>query len=256
MDDTLRVFSPSSLNSGASVSSSGTGGLPKGLASTADGQLAFATTKDVQVLKLEAAKAPSKTASLGLTYNPTAIDCTAAGTRLVVAVGDDAGKVTLYDVDDGKLAQRAELKLNRSAVSALAFCPADQDLLAVGESSGKIILYVFDMRTPWPPAPLPSSFRSSRERPALFVQDQRRQERGRAFALGVPHRPDHNSQVVLERLTPRQWLCTPSFLRAQPRSRELINGCTARHQHLRLEQGQAHEQDFDQGAPALPVLHL
>lgn len=66
-----------------------------------------------------------------------AAHATAKGT--IVAVGLDSSEINLYLVS-GTVTKLAPLSANRSAVTTVAFSP-DGTLLAVGESSGKIIVY-------------------------------------------------------------------------------------------------------------------
>ncbi|WFD26427.1 WD40 repeat-like protein [Malassezia nana] len=77
-------------------------------------------------------------ASLALT-SVTALDATNDGS--LVALGTEAGQVHLFSVSsDGSWVQKGTLQGGRSAISAMAFSPSDK-LLAVGEGSGKILVY-------------------------------------------------------------------------------------------------------------------
>lgn len=119
-----------SENSGATFA---TKSLPKGLAITSDSSylLTGTTLSQIDPATLSAIH------SVPLAFSSTAI--AASETSQIVAVGAEDGKVHLFSFDGLKNA--GVIEKNRSAVSCLRFAN-DGNTLAVGESSGKILLCV------------------------------------------------------------------------------------------------------------------
>lgn len=123
-DDTLRelnstAFTPLSITLGEE---------PRGVGVLHDGRYVVATESAVIVYT-----GKDKTNELKVSYKPIACAvCTA-----MVAIGSEDSSVQLYD---SALVSKFTLKSNRAATTALAFSP-DGELLAVGDASGKIVLY-------------------------------------------------------------------------------------------------------------------
>jgi WD40 repeat protein len=71
----------------------------------------------------------------------TAFEATAVGLSKdskTVAVGDESGKVHLYDANS--LAEKSCLEENRGAISCISYSP-DGNLVAVGDSKSRILVY-------------------------------------------------------------------------------------------------------------------
>ncbi len=129
-DDTLRISDSAGktfLGDTAKLSTQ-----PKGLASAA-GRVFVATNSGIDIFSKDnlVGSVPTKD------FTPTAI----AASGSLVAVGDDSNIVHVYVVDEShKLAPKEKLTRSTAQISALAFSP-DGSLLAVGNSSGKIVVY-------------------------------------------------------------------------------------------------------------------
>ncbi|KAI0792397.1 quinon protein alcohol dehydrogenase-like superfamily [Abortiporus biennis] len=87
---------------------------------------------------IEAIKSNQKLFESKLKFNPTSV--AAAPTSNIVAVGGEDQKVRLNEWDGKTLKEVGVLEGNKGTVSALAFSP-DGKYLAVGDSSGKILLF-------------------------------------------------------------------------------------------------------------------
>lgn len=123
-DDTLRVFNATSYED----SMLSTEGEPKGLAVLSDGRYILTTESSIKVYT-----GKEKTNEKKPSYKPTV--CVASGN--VVAIGSEDSSIHLYD---SSLAETGTLRSNRAAITALAIS-ADGELVAVGDASGKIVLY-------------------------------------------------------------------------------------------------------------------
>ncbi|KAF5379228.1 hypothetical protein D9615_005866 [Tricholomella constricta] len=75
-----------------------------------------------------------------LTQTPTFVPSAIAASKVVVAVGGEDQKVHLNEWDGISLTKPAVLEGNKGIVTALAFSP-DGNLLASGDSSGRIVLF-------------------------------------------------------------------------------------------------------------------
>ncbi|KAK2625138.1 hypothetical protein QTJ16_005507 [Diplocarpon rosae] len=129
-DDTLRIAD--STGNTFLGETSKLSAQPKGLAS-AGGRVFAATNSGIDVFFKESLvdSIPIKD------FNPTAI----AASGSLVAVGDDTNIVHVYTVDaNHKLARVEKLTKSTAQITALAFS-TDGSLLAVGNSSGKIVVY-------------------------------------------------------------------------------------------------------------------
>lgn len=129
-DDTLRIADSSTntfLGEASKLSSQ-----PKGIAIFGD-RTYVATASGIDIFTSDK---PTSNFSIS-EYTPTAI--AAAGS--VVAVGGDDNVVHIYTTGSGKdLSSLEELKKSTAQITALSFSP-DGSLLAVGNSSGKIVVY-------------------------------------------------------------------------------------------------------------------
>lgn len=129
-DDTLRIADASGkifLGETSKLSAQ-----PKGLAS-AEGRTFAATVSGIDIFNKEklVGNVPTKD------FTPTAI----AASSSLVAVGDDANVVHIYTVDgSNKLSPKEKLTRSTAQITTLAFSP-NGSLLAVGNSSGKIVVY-------------------------------------------------------------------------------------------------------------------
>jgi WD40 repeat protein len=129
-DDTLRIADASGktfLGETSKLSAQ-----PKGLAS-AEGRIFAATVSGIDIFSKDtlAGSFPIKD------FTPTSI----AASGSLVAVGDDANVVHVYTVDSShKLSPKEKLTKSTAQITALAFSP-NGSLLAVGNSSGKIVAY-------------------------------------------------------------------------------------------------------------------
>ncbi|KAH9223420.1 hypothetical protein DL95DRAFT_431393 [Leptodontidium sp. 2 PMI_412] len=129
-DDTLRIADSTGktfLGETSKLSAQ-----PKGLAS-ADGRVFVATASGIDIFLKDTlvGSVPVKNET------PTAI----AASGSLVAVGDDANVVQIYNVDGShKLIPKEKLTRSTAQITALEFSP-DGSLLAVGNSSGKIAVY-------------------------------------------------------------------------------------------------------------------
>jgi WD40 repeat protein len=129
-DDTLRIVDePANTFVGECLK---LGAQPKGVAS-ADGRVYIATVSSIDVLSKDKPvfQLPIKE------YTPTSI----AASKGLVAVGDDTNNVHVYAVNSNHSLAPVEILKNSTAqITALAFSPLG-DLLAAGNSSGKITVY-------------------------------------------------------------------------------------------------------------------
>lgn len=128
-DDTLRIAdSTGNTFLGESTKLSA---QPKGIAST-EGRVFVATTSGVDIFSKDTlvSSVPAKD------FTPTSI--AAAGS--LVVVGDDANTVHIFTVVGDKLTPQEKLTRSTAQITALSFSP-DGSLLAVGNSSGKIVVY-------------------------------------------------------------------------------------------------------------------
>lgn len=129
-DDTLRVADASGktfLGETSKLSAQ-----PKGLAS-AEGRIFAATVSGIDIFNKDkhVGTLPIKD------FTPTSI----AASGSLVVVGDDAHTVHVYTVDSShKLSPQQKLDKSTTQITALAFSP-NGSLLAVGNSSGKIVVY-------------------------------------------------------------------------------------------------------------------
>ncbi len=129
-DDTLRIADGSGKTflGGTSKLSA----QPRGLAS-AEGRIFAATVSGIDIFSKDklVGNFPTKD------FTPTVV--TASGSLL--AVGDDANVVHIYTVDGrDELSPKQKLVKSTAQITALAFSP-NGTLLAVGNSSGKIVVY-------------------------------------------------------------------------------------------------------------------
>lgn len=122
-DDTLRTVIGAKYESSLSTDQE-----PKGLAVLPDGRFVVATVSGIQVYQGREKHNEKKTS-----YQPTA--CAASSS--VIAVGSEDSTVHLYDT---ALMENVVLKSNRAATTAIAIS-ADGTQVAVGDASGKIVLY-------------------------------------------------------------------------------------------------------------------
>ncbi len=129
-DDTLRIADSTGktfLGKTAKLSAQ-----PKGLASAED-RIFVATASGIDVFFKDSLISTVATKD----FTPTSI----AASGLLVAVGDDANVVHVYTVDGShNLSLQQKLTRSTAQITALAFSP-DGSLLAVGNSSGKIVVY-------------------------------------------------------------------------------------------------------------------
>ncbi|KAN0060373.1 WD40 repeat-like protein [Thecaphora frezii] len=130
IDDTARRISGDRFETAAIPTS----GQPKGAASSGKGTTVVAVPGGIDIIP---AGATSKSHQ-AFAYEPSAV-AISADERLI-AVGSENSKVYLYSFDGVAVKEAGTLESNRSVVTALAFDPA-AGLLAVGESTGKIVLY-------------------------------------------------------------------------------------------------------------------
>jgi len=131
MDDCLReIDGPKVAFSNVFASTSG---LPRSLSVDSSGICFVATVSDLQIFK-----AGQQAFTLPVNFSPTSVAVTAKGD--LVASGSEDSIVRLFKTNGTKLDPSTTLEANRSTISALAFSP-DGSLLAVGDSSGKIIVY-------------------------------------------------------------------------------------------------------------------
>ncbi|ORZ21130.1 WD40-repeat-containing domain protein [Absidia repens] len=134
MDDTLRKgTSTEKAFDGKTVS---TGALPRSLAMSKDGKLtAVATADNLQIYNTDDLKKLDQHDNLG--FKPAVVDV--KGDQIFV--GGEDNKVRVYQrQSDGELSLKSELTNNLGNISALAVHPTE-DLIAVGDSVGKIFLY-------------------------------------------------------------------------------------------------------------------
>jgi WD40 repeat protein len=128
-DDTLRIADISGntfLGETSKLSAQ-----PKGLA-IAEGRMFVATSSGIDILSKD-----TIVGSLPTEFTPTAI----AASGSLVAVGDDRNVVHIYTVDgSNKLTPKEKLTESTGQITALSFTPSGS-LLALGNSSGKIIVY-------------------------------------------------------------------------------------------------------------------
>lgn len=85
---------------------------------------------------VEAFRSNQKVYSTKPSYSPSAV----AAWKTVVAVGAEDRKVRLHEWDGKTLKETGVLENNHGLISALAFSP-DGKYIAVGDSSGKVVLY-------------------------------------------------------------------------------------------------------------------
>lgn len=104
---------------------------PKGIAVAADSSVFVA-----EIGRLEVVRFNQKVTGLACSFNPSSV----ATSKRLVAVGGEDQKVHLFDWDGKTLKESSVLEGNKGLVSALAFSP-DGDLLASGDSSGKVVLF-------------------------------------------------------------------------------------------------------------------
>ncbi|EPQ29062.1 uncharacterized protein PFL1_03351 [Pseudozyma flocculosa PF-1] len=130
MDDSARKIAGDSFEGAATPLS----GQPKGVAASSKGTTVVAVLGGIDVL---AAGSGNKT-HLPVAYTPSAVAI--SHDDVLVAVGSEDAKVYLYTLENGSLHELGMLRGSRSAVTALAYDPS-ASLLAVGESSGKILVY-------------------------------------------------------------------------------------------------------------------
>ncbi len=130
-DDTLRIADSSTktfLGETFKLSAQ-----PKGLA-TAGGRTFVATNSGIDIFNKDVIVRTMDIKD----FTPTAI----AASKSLVAVGDDGNVVHIYTVDGtaNTLSPKEKLTRSTAAITALAFSPSG-DLLAVGNQSGKIVVY-------------------------------------------------------------------------------------------------------------------
>ena len=130
-DDVLKDIDVGKLSLGGT---SATGSTPRGV-SAQDGETVFlATITDVQVLERGKKIVQEKTK-----FTPSAIAANPA-VKGEFAVGAEDTKVYIYTHSESNLKLKATLTASRASISALAYNPQGT-FLAVGDSSGKILLY-------------------------------------------------------------------------------------------------------------------
>lgn len=129
-DDTLRVADISGntfLGETSKLSAQ-----PKGIAS-AEGRLFVATVSGIDIFSKDKLVGGMPTGD----FTPTAI----AASGSLVAIGDDRNVVHIYTVDNSnKLTPKETITNSTAQITALSFTPSGS-LLAVGNSSGKIVVY-------------------------------------------------------------------------------------------------------------------
>ncbi|KAG0002585.1 hypothetical protein BGZ65_002528 [Modicella reniformis] len=130
MDDTIHM---TNQNATSDVSVISTNALPKGVSASDDQTIVVATEKEVQIIQ-----GGKKVDSFGVSYSATAIAINAQGTT--VAIGSEDTKIYVMKLDGTKLSAVHTLSDNKGTITKLAFNP-EGDLLAAGDSAGKIILY-------------------------------------------------------------------------------------------------------------------
>ncbi|TCD64690.1 WD40 repeat-like protein [Steccherinum ochraceum] len=129
LDDTLREID---LNGKSFTQASyTTASQPKSLAIAKDNTVFLAEVNGV-----EAVRSNQKLHDLKTSYTPSSV----AATSTLVAVGGEDNKVHLYDWDGKALKESGVLEGNKGVVGAVAFNP-DGNLLAAGDSTGKIVLF-------------------------------------------------------------------------------------------------------------------
>ncbi|KAI8147201.1 WD40-repeat-containing domain protein, partial [Fennellomyces sp. T-0311] len=132
MDDTIRVADLASKSFGGKLVS--TGALPKSLTTVA-GKTVVATAENVQVFDADSKKI-CQADNLGFTPTVASIDPSGK----TVFVGGQDNKVHVYELDGDKLNHAKDFGNHLGYISALAPHPT-LDLIAVGDSVGKIFLY-------------------------------------------------------------------------------------------------------------------
>jgi WD40 repeat protein len=129
-DDTLRIVDTAGktfLGEAAKLTAQ-----PKGTAS-AEGRLFVATASGIDIFSKDSLVGTFPTKE----FTPTAISAHGS----LIAVGTDQHAVHIYTVDSSnKLNEKEKMENSAPMITALAFSP-DGSLLAVGGSSGKIIVY-------------------------------------------------------------------------------------------------------------------
>ncbi|KAI8086324.1 WD40-repeat-containing domain protein [Halteromyces radiatus] len=132
MDDTLRKRKIA--DKALDVKTISTNGLPRSLAVSEDGWTSLVTTSNVQIYDTKDLQKLEQHDQLDFT--PTVIDVK----KDQVLIGGEDSKVRVYVRKDGKLSLTGELTKNMGQITALAIHPTE-DLVAVGDSVGKIYLY-------------------------------------------------------------------------------------------------------------------
>ncbi|PQE05767.1 WD domain-containing protein [Rutstroemia sp. NJR-2017a BVV2] len=128
-DDTLRTVDvPGNTFLGEAAKLNG---QPKGIASSGD-KLYIATSNGIDIFSKNSLVDTVATKD----FTPTSI----AAYGSTVAVGDDANAIHIYTADGNKLSPKTKLTNSSAQVTALEFSPKG-DLLAAGNSSGKIYVY-------------------------------------------------------------------------------------------------------------------
>lgn len=134
-DDTLKRLSTTSFD-GASLS---TGTQPKAIAVSRSGDAIFVITSSS--LEVLSSSNLDKLCSLPLNFVPLAI--AASPSADLVAIGGEDASFAIHDVSDPSKPTRVQAVVLRSAVTAVAFSPANGHI-AVGLSTGHIPLYSTD----------------------------------------------------------------------------------------------------------------
>ncbi|KAI8973908.1 WD40-repeat-containing domain protein [Pilobolus umbonatus] len=138
MDDTLRAGLVNECQfSGTSVT---TASLPKSVA-VSDKIIAVATNAGIEVYN-DQLKKLSVNNGLGVTPSTIAVDKDG-----LIYVGGEDKLVRIYQLEEDRLVQKGELKDNMGNITSLAIHP-QLNLIAVGDSLGKIFVYDTETRTP------------------------------------------------------------------------------------------------------------
>ncbi|GJJ14817.1 hypothetical protein Clacol_009085 [Clathrus columnatus] len=138
LDDKLREISVSGSETATHFSPTvySLSSQPKSMSASSDGH-----TFVVEVSSIEVIRGSQKVTSLSLKYQGSSIDIARDGSN-IVAVGGEDSKIRLYKWNsNGTLTESGELpEAQKGVITAVAFSP-NGELLAAGDSSGKITVY-------------------------------------------------------------------------------------------------------------------